>query len=173
MRFQQKDADRNLEQSVEAIAQILYEDDVSVHQRWIERATGRIGRPATTYLIVVLACIWVVFNVALGRRAPDPAPFARMQGLVSFCALLMTTIILTTENRLGRIQERSAQLNLQMTTLAEAKVAKLIDLVERLRSDSPFVEDRADPQAQAMVEATDPKRVIEVIEKRHEAIDRT
>jgi uncharacterized membrane protein len=86
---------------------------------------------------------------------------------------LDTPIILTTENRLGRIQERSAQLNLQMTTLAEAKVAKVIDLVERLRSDNPFVEDRADPQAQAMVEATDPKRVIEVIEKRHGANDRS
>ncbi len=60
-----------------------------------------------------------------------------------------------------------------MTTLAEAKVAKLIELVERLRSDSRFVEDRAGPQAQAMVEATDPKRVIEVIEKRHEANDRS
>ena len=162
MRFRQKDADRDLphhvEQSVEAIAQIhrRYEDDVSVHQRWIERATGRIGRPTTTYFILVLACIWVAFNLALGRRAPDPPPFAWMQGLVSFCALLMTTIILTTENR-----------------LTEAKVSKLIELVERLRSDSPLVEDRADPQAQAMVEATDPKRVIEVIEKRHEENDRS
>ena len=179
MRFRQKDADRDLphhvEQSVEAIAQIhrRYEDDVSVHQRWIERATGRIGRPTTTYFILVLACIWVAFNLALGRRAPDPPPFAWMQGLVSFCALLMTTIILTTENRLGRIEDRRAQLNLQMTTLTEAKVSKLIELVERLRSDSPLVEDRADPQAQAMVEATDPKRVIEVIEKRHEENDRS
>ena len=140
MRFRQKDADRDLphhvEQSVEAIAQIhrRYEDAVSVHQRWIERATGRIGRPTTTYFILVLACIWVAFN---------------------------------------RIEDRRAQLNLQMTTLTEAKVSKLIELVERLRSDSPLVEDRADPQAQAMVEATDPKRVIEVIEKRHEENDRS
>jgi uncharacterized membrane protein len=164
----------HLEQSVEAIAQIhrRYEDDVSIHQRWIERATGRIGRPATTYLIFALACIWVAVNLALGRRAPDPPPFARMQGLVSFCALLMTTIILTTESRLSRIEERRARLSLQMATLAEAKVSKLVELVERLRSDSPLVENRADPQAQAMVEASDPQRVLEVIEQRHEAGDR-
>jgi hypothetical protein len=115
------------------------------------RARFRVGPSVRTYL--------------------PPTPAISEGGVIP--QSLDTPIILTTENRLGRIQERSAQLNLQMTTLAEAKVAKVIDLVERLRSDNPFVEDRADPQAQAMVEATDPKRVIEVIEKRHGANDRS
>jgi uncharacterized membrane protein len=73
---------------------------------------------------------------------------------------------LTTENRQNRQAERHAQLSLQMTTLTEAKVAKLIGLIERLRVDSPHLENREDPQAREMTEATDPKRVLEVMDAR-------
>ena len=52
-----------------------------------------------------------------------------------------------------------------MTTLTEAKVAKLIELVERLRTDSPHVENRNDPEAQQMTEATDPKRILEAMDE--------
>jgi uncharacterized membrane protein len=158
----------HVEQTVEAFAEIhrRHKRDVSVHQRGIERVTEALGRPATTYIILVLVVFWVLLNTALGRRAPDPPPFSWMQDVVSFCALLMTTIILTTENRLGRIAEKEAQLDLQITALTEAKVAKLIELVERLRCDNPDVRQRQDLRAQEMVEATDPNRVLEVIERR-------
>jgi uncharacterized membrane protein len=44
--------------------------------------------------------------------------------------------------------------------LIERKVTKLIDLVEELRSDMPSVENRHDPQAEAMKEPVNPHEVI-------------
>lgn len=158
----------HLEQSIESIVDIRRsaESSISAHQRRIERATAALGRPATTFTIVALVIVWIALNLALGPRALDRPPFQAMQTLASLCALIMTTIILTTENRQNRQAERHAQLSLQMTTLTEAKVAKLIELVERLRVDSPNLENREDPQAREMTEATDPKRVLEVMDAR-------
>jgi uncharacterized membrane protein len=158
----------HVEASVETIVDIQRRSDrsVSPYQRWIESATATLGRPATTFAILALVAVWVSLNLALGRHAPDPPPFSELQTVASLSALLMTTIILTTENRQSRHADRRAQLALQMTTLTEAKVAKLIELVESLRVDSPQVRNRHDPEAQEMTEATDPKQVLEAMDAR-------
>jgi uncharacterized membrane protein len=156
----------HVEHSIESIADIhrSAEQRVSPQQRRLERTTAVLGRPATTFAIVALVIVWVAVNLALGERAFDRPPFPAMQTVASLCALIMTTIILATENRQNRQSERRAQLALQMTTLTEAKVAKLIELVEKLRVDSPHLENREDPEAQDMTAATDPKRVLEAMD---------
>ncbi len=158
----------HVEQSIESIVDIRRsaESRISAPQRRIERATAALGRPATTFTIVALVIVWIALNLALGSHALDRPPFQGMQTVASLCALIMTTIILTTENRQNRQAERHAQLSLQMTTLTEAKVAKLIELLERMRVDSPHLENREDPEAREMTEATDPKRVLEAMDKR-------
>ena len=158
----------HVEQSVESIADIHRnsERSISPTQRRIEQTTAALGRPLTTFAIAAIVALWIVTNLALGRHAIDPPPFQAMQTAASLSALLMTTIILTAENRQNRQAERRSQLALQMTTLTEAKVAKLISLLEQLRADSPHVEDRDDPQAREMTEATDPKRVLEIMDSR-------
>ena len=88
---------------------------------------------------------------------------------MSLCALLMTTVILTTENRQSAEADRRATLSLQMTSLTETKVAKLIELIERLRDDSPDIAQRVDPEAREMQSAADPKRVLEVMEARQQS----
>ncbi len=158
----------HVERSVGTIADLHQstERNVSKQQRRMERATALLGRPSTTYIIISLVAFWAILNSALRSNAPDPPPYAGLQTAMSLCALLMTTIILTAENRRTRQAERRAELSLQMTTLTEAKVAKLIELVERLRVDLPEVVNRVDRKAQEMTAATDPKQVLEVMDAR-------
>jgi uncharacterized membrane protein len=51
-------------------------------------------------------------------------------------------------------------LNIQINLLIEQKVTKLIDLVEELRRDTPTVQDRHDPKAEAMKKTVNPHEVI-------------
>jgi uncharacterized membrane protein len=154
-----------IEQSVESVREISRdtEDRVPRHQRFMERTTAAIGTPRTVYAILAFVLVWCLINVFLDQRAFDPPPFAKLEVVISFAALLMTSLILTTENRQGQSAEQQAQLSLHMTNLTEAKVAKLIELVEALRHDDPNIRNRIDPEAQAMIEATDPKQVVEVM----------
>jgi uncharacterized membrane protein len=157
--------------SVESIVSMHAEAEgrVERHQRFIERATIFLGRPGTLYTILGLIVLWIVINIATahyGRAAIDPAPFSGLQGVVSGVSLIISTIVLITQNRQGRIADRRAHLDLQINLLAEQKITKLISLVEELRRDMPDVDDRNDPVADAMSESADPRVVLAALEER-------
>ena len=133
----------------------------------MERITAQLGQPRSFYLIVAFAAAWSGFNVLaprLGARGFDPPPFSYLQGLVGLGALLMTCIILITQNRRSAHAEQRAQLDLQVNLLAEQKVAKLIALLEELRRDIPIVRDRVDQVAESMKEPVDARAVLSALE---------
>jgi len=139
------------------------EKRVSHHQRLIETVTANLGRPRFFYLILLFVATWIGVNLLLphlGIKSFDPAPFSWLQGIVGLSALLMTTVILITQNRYGKLDDLRMHLNLQVNLLIERKVTKLVDLVEELRRDMPQVENRHDPQAEAMKEPVNPHEVV-------------
>lgn len=162
-------------QNVEAIAALHAhaERGVSRYQRAIESATALLGRPLFFYLILAFVTLWVGGNLLAPRlhmTVWDPPPFYWLQGMVGLGALLMTTVILITQNRQGKMDERRAQLDLQVSLLAEQKITKLIALVEELRRDLPNVQDRPDPEAEAMTTAADPHAVLSALEETLEKV---
>lgn len=156
-------------QTIEMIAAIhaRAERRVDPHQRAIERITGTLGRPAFLYGVLVLVLLWIGENLVtrrLGRATWDPPPFYWLQGLVGLSALLMTIVVLITQNRMGKMAERRAQLDLQMSLLVEQKVTKLIELMEELRRDLPSVQNRVDPEVEAMTAVADPHAMLTALE---------
>jgi uncharacterized membrane protein len=160
-------------QNVETIASLRdrAEEDLSAHQRGIEWITAALGQPRSIYVIVLLVAGWVALNVGasrIGLSPPDPLPCSDLQGFIGLTALLMTTMVLTTQNRQSKHAEQRAHLDLQVNLLAEQKVAKLIALVEELRRDIPIVRDRVDLVAEGMTEPLDPEAVLTALEETFE-----
>jgi len=132
-------------------------------QRLAETLANAVGHPACLLLILLLVALWVLGNlvcVKLGWGAFDPAPYFWLQGLVSLNALLITTVVLIKQNRVSRLAEQRAHLDLKVTLLIEQKTAKMIDLLEELRRDIPSVPNRHDASAAALQQAMDPDRVL-------------
>jgi len=137
----------------------------------VEAVAAFLGRPLFLYLTQAVVLLWVVVNLLLrvhGARLYDAPPFPWLQGLIGLGALLLTIVVLITQNRQGKLAERRAQLDLQVSLSSEQKIAKLIALVEELRRDLPSVKNRIDPEAEAMSEAADPHAVLEALEERLE-----
>ncbi len=137
------------------------------HQQLIEELTRRLGRPRTLYATVALLVCWVVLNLAapaIGSRPIDPPPFHGMQAVVTLAGVLLTIIVLITQNRQLHLAERRAQLDLHVNLESEQKIAKLVSLIEELRRDSPQVRDRHDPVAERMSQATDARATVLAIE---------
>jgi uncharacterized membrane protein len=137
-------------------------------QRLIERLTGRIGRPLTVSVILTSVSAWILWNSIgpmLGVHAFDPAPFFWLQGAVGLSALVMTTMILITQNRQNREAEHRAHLDLEVNLWAEQKIAKIIELIEELRVDLPDVKNRIDREAEAMKQPVDPHQVLAALER--------
>ena len=150
------------------------EGRVDRHQRFIELLTASLGRPLSLYLVVVAAGAWIALNLVMraqGRTPLDPPPFFWLQGCVTLGALLTALMVLTTQNRQTRHAEERAHLDLQVNLAAEQKTAKLIALVEELRRDLPNVPNRADPMAEAMTRAVDPRAALSALEETFEATD--
>ena len=166
----QGDAPDPVAQNIEAIAALhaRTEQQVSRHQRAVEAVTAFLGRPLFLYLAQAVVAAWIVVNLfgrRVGIRPFDPPPFSWLQGAVSLGALLLAIVILITQNRQGKVEAQRARLDLQISLLAEQKVAKLIALVEELRRDLPIVQDRRDPEAEAMTESVDPHAVLSALEE--------
>lgn len=145
-----------------------HERELSRSQRLAERIASAVGRPA--FLGAILGCVglWIAGNsmrLASGSPALDPAPYFWLQGLVSLSALLITTVVLIKQNRVARLAEQRAHLDLKVTLLIEQKVAKIIDLLEELRRDAPDIPNRHDPHATALQQAMNPDRVLAALDE--------
>ncbi len=169
------DSERDqVSQNIAAVLDFYARDErrLSPSQRALERISHFFGRPEFLILIVVVVAIWVSANLLLratGRAPFDPAPFFWLQGLVGLSALLTATIVLSKQNRLARLAEQRAHLDLKVTLLTEQKAAKLIDLLEELRRDLPNVKDRHDSGAAALQQSMSPAHVLAALDERKDA----
>jgi uncharacterized membrane protein len=157
-------------QNIETIAHLHTEAEgrVGRNQRTIEKLTESIGQPWALNAILGLVALWVAINTlgqSFGFPQLDPPPFPWLQGSVSLSALLVATMVLTTQNRYAKRAAHRANLELQVNLVAEQKIAKLVSLLEELRRDLPSVRDRVDPIAEAMQESVDPHAVLIVLEE--------
>ncbi|MEO6749512.1 MAG: DUF1003 domain-containing protein [Casimicrobiaceae bacterium] len=152
-------------QNIETIAAFCKreEEKITWSQEIVEAASGIVARPAFVGCIILFVTLWVladIFARRLGITQFDPPPFFWLEGVVGLGALLATTVVLIRQERLAKIEERRAHLDLQVILLTEQKTTKPNNLIEELRRDLPMIANRHDPEAEAMQRSTDPHRVL-------------
>lgn len=168
--------DGHVAETVDAIAEVHRE-----HYReasWLQRASdafvGVIGRPGVILGFFAAVLAWIGINLWLARAgaaAADPPPFAALELFATLAALAMGMLILATQRREDVLAEKRSQLTLELALLNETKSAKIISLLEELRRDSPALDDRVDPESDAMSTPTDPQSVLAAIQDRAAADD--
>ena len=147
------------------------EQKISRSQRHLENISGFVGRPLYLGSILSVVTFWVLANVfarRFGLVQFDPPPFFWLQGVVTLGALLTATVVLIKQNRLAKIEEQRAHLDLQLNLLTEQKTTKLIDLIEELRNDLPMVKNRHDAASAALQKPTDPHMVLAALDEQRE-----
>jgi uncharacterized membrane protein len=151
------------------------EQKISRSQRVLERISHFAGRPIFLGIIVLFVALWMLANTALrafGTTPFDPAPFSWLQGIVGLSALLTATVVLTRQNRLAKLADQRAHLELKVALLTEEKAAKLIHLLEELRRDLPNVKNRHDSDAAALQQSMNPDLVLAALDERKQASER-
>ena len=161
-----------IEENIRAVLEFYSSESqkISPSQRVLERISHHIGQPIFLALILMLVALWILANSilhALGRAQFDPAPYSLLQFIASLGALLTTIAVLTRQNRLAKLADRRAHLDLKITLLTEQKTAKLIALLEELRRDLPNVRDRHDPEALALKSSMNPEGVRATLDQEH------
>lgn len=148
-----------------------HEEKMSRAQAFIEKMSVVLGSPGYVASNVVLIVCWIILNLAapgLGLDQFDEPPFFWLQGFVSLNAFIISTTVLIRQNRMSKLAEHNAHLDLQISLLSEEKTSKIIAMLEEIRRDSPNLPNKVDAEADELSHSADTSTVLEAIERDHE-----
>jgi uncharacterized membrane protein len=140
-------------------------------QRAVNKVAAVVGRPWFIALVGFIVVAWIGANLIaarLGVEAVDPPPFAWLEMASALFSLLLVVLLLVAQKNEDELNAHRDTLTLELAILSEHKIAKVIQLLEELRRDSPHVEDRDDPQAQQMAEPADAGSVLAAVREKDE-----
>src|SRR5688500_1603142 len=132
-----------------------------------ERIAGRIsaftGSMRFVYIHLVLFGLWIAVNLGwLGVPRFDPS-FTILAMAASVEAIFLSTFVLITQNRMAAMADRRADLDLQVSLLAEHEVTRLISLVTQIAARLG-IEEARDPRLGELAQDVAPERVLDQIE---------
>jgi uncharacterized membrane protein len=139
-------------------------------QRIVSQVTAVAGRPGFVVFLTFIILLWMFANLAImwsGRAAWDPPPFNGLAAIASIVALYTTVLILTTQRYDDELARHREMLTLEIATLNERKSAKIIQMLEQMRRDSPHLANHADNQAQVMSDTADPDFILNALKDAH------
>jgi len=143
------------------------EKSVPTSERILSKITAAFGRSRFLYSQLAFFVIWGVsshFAQPTLTRWDLPVMDLQSHGL-DMAALLITTGVLVRQTQQDKIAERRSHLMLQINLLNEQKIAKVIELIEELRTDTPDVANRFDWEANLMQQSTDPQVVLNILQE--------
>ncbi len=135
-------------------------------RRILNKIASIFGRPQFLYFQIVFFAVWIgCSNLAERNIIAKNFPLfdLHLHGL-KIASLLISTEVLIDQTHQEKLSKEQSNLMLQLNLLSEQKIAKLISLVEELRTDLPNVKNRADLEAEIMQQAIDPQAILEVIQ---------
>ena len=153
--------------NIEAITSLHTQSvrDIPTHQRILEAIATFFGRATFLYSLLVILALWI-FGSFFERFLPFNLPsFSWSNQGLDAAALVISTGVLVRQTRQENFAEQRAQLMLQLNLLSEQKIAKIIALLEELRTDLPNVTNRHDFEAKLMEQPADPVAVLSALQK--------
>ena len=134
-----------------------------------ERLAGAISRFAGhlrfVYAHALVYGFWIIANLGWipGVRPWDPT-FVVLAMIASVEAIFLSTFILITQNRMAAAADRRAELDVQISLLAEAEITKLVELVSQIAERMNVPGAEAD-EVEEMKRRVVPEAVLDAIEE--------
>ena len=163
-----------VERNIDALLEHRRAQDAALG--WQDRFAGRIARFAGSMAFVglhlVLYGIWAAINLGVVPSMPifDPS-FVTLAVIASVESLFLSTFILINQNRMQAHADRRADLNLQISLLAEHEITRLMKMVAEIGERMNIVAARS-PELSELKQDVKPEHVLDTIDRRESAIDR-
>lgn len=121
-------------------------------EKFADLLTSKFGSIAFLSLNATWFTVWILINVGWvpGLEPFDPFPFGLLTMVVSLEAIFLAIIVLVSQNREARVGELREEIELQISTVSESEVTKLIQMVSILLEKQGVKTDE-DPELQKML----------------------
>lgn len=137
----------------------------SITEKFADFLTAKFGTVTFLALNFIWFAIWILINTDKipGVEPFDPFPFGLLTMIVSLEAIGLAIIVLISQNREGRVNELREEIDLQLNTIAEGELTKLIGLMAVLL-EKQGINIQDDPELKRMLKPIDSAELIRQLE---------
>jgi uncharacterized membrane protein len=145
------------------------------HRQAVERTKGAQDRIADAitrftgsmvfvYIHLAVFGLWIAINLGwLGLPEFDPT-FVVLAMVASVEAIFLSTFVLISQNRMAALADKRADLDLQISLLAEHEITRLVTLVTEI-AKKMAIEASDDPELSELARDVAPEKVLEKMEQ--------
>jgi uncharacterized membrane protein len=141
----------------------------SPQQRLAYAVTGFAGSIPFVMLHAVLVIAWTIINLGWTPLEPFDPTFVILATVASVEAIFLTSFVLITQNKMQADADRRADLDLQVSLLAEHEVTRLISITRRI-AQKVGVDLREDSDLESELNELErdiaPEQVLDSIDRR-------
>ncbi len=127
--------------------------------------TSKFGSVTFLILNLIWFAIWIPINMNLipGVEPFDPFPFGLLTMVVSLEAIALAVIVLISQNREARISELREEIDLQINTISDSELTKVLALLEIIMKKQGI--DVNKPDIKKLLKPIDSAEMIAELEK--------
>jgi uncharacterized membrane protein len=155
-----------LERNIQALRDRRHKEEVqaTTEERIAEAITRFTGSMLFVYLHLALFGFWIVANLGWVPGVPSwDSSFVVLAMMASVEAIFLSTFVLISQNRMSAAADKRADLDLQISLLAEHEVTRLVTLVSAI-ADRMGVETQVDAELDEIKRDVAPEAVLDEIE---------
>jgi len=134
-------------------------------ERVAEAISRFSGSMRFVYLHLVIVGLWVVINLRLTPLPAFDPSFVILACVASVEAIFLSTFVLITQNRMAAVADKRADLDLQISLLAEHEITRVISILTDLAARMG-VEAAQDPELAELARDVVPEHVLDSLEAR-------
>jgi uncharacterized membrane protein len=139
-----------------------------------ERVADAVSRFAGSmpfvYLHLLTYGAWILINLGLSPLPRFDPTFVVLAMVASVEAIFVSTFVLITQNRMAATAARRAELDLQISLLAEHEVTRILTLVTAV-AERMGLEESRDPELAELARDVAPERIADTIQAVDESTD--
>lgn len=162
-----------LERNIRALLEKRQEEDArrSLQDRAADNITRFTGSMRFVYLHLLGFGFWILVNLGWTPLPAFDPTFVVLAMFASVEAIFLSTFVLITQNRMAVQAGRRADLDLQVSLLAEHEITRLVSLVSQIAAQMGIAES-ANPELSELKQDVHPVAVLDKVEQEQQQSER-
>jgi len=162
-----------VERNIQALLKRKQDEDKNKNTegRIADVVTRFTGSMAFVYIHLCLFGFWILWNSGVFGLKPFDPSFVVLAMFASVEAIFLSTFVLISQNRMAALADKRADLDLQVSLLAEHEVTQLITLVRAI-AQKLDIQEASDPEIDELAKDVQPEKVLDTMEQHQEKFEK-
>lgn len=155
-----------MERNIRELMKLRQQDEKgkSTDELIADKITRFAGSMKFVYIHLIVFGLWILDNEGLmGIKSVDPS-FTGLMLLASLEAIFLSVFVLIRQNRMNELADKRANLELQVSLLAEHEITHLITLVQAIAQKLNIAEAH-NPDIDELTRHVNPEEILDTIDK--------